>query len=279
MQCLSLQSHGMKIGIIGCGKMAHALAVGAYQSGALNHATIMVYDPVPQAMETLASEINAISGKDLTDLITECDTLLLCVKPDTVGQILTTVAESQRTPDELLIISIAAGIQLDFMERTAGHSARFVRVMPNTPALVGEGAAAYSLGNHTSLADGEIVEGLLSAVGSVLHVKEQLMNAVTGLSGSGPAYIYMIIEALADGGVLEGLPRKQALELAVQTVIGAATMVRETGLHPAELRDRVTSPGGTTIAGITALEEGGLRSTLIKAVHQATQRGNELGAE
>jgi len=121
------------------------------------------------------------------------------------------------------------------------------------------------------------VEALLSSVGSVVHVKEKLMNAVTGLSGSGPAYIYTVIEALADGALLEGLPREQALELATQTVLGAAAMVRETGLHPAELRDRVTSPGGTTIAGLAALEEGGLRTTLIKAVSAATRRGEELG--
>ncbi len=268
----------MTTGIIGCGKMAQALAMGAYRSGAFADTQLILFDPVAKAMETLAQDVAGRTAPDLKSIIAQSDTILLCVKPDTVGEIMSAVSESSHTPEDLLIISIAAGVTLTSMKEGAGASARFARVMPNTPALVGEGAAAYSLGPKATLADGELVERLLGAVGSVVHVKENLMNAVTGLSGSGPAYVYTFIEALADGGLLKGLPREQALELATQTVLGAATMVKESGLHPAVLRDRVTSPGGTTIAGLAALEEGALRSTLIKAVSQATDRGEELGA-
>ncbi len=270
----------MTIGIIGCGKMAEALTLGAHRSGVLNGVTLLLHDPVEKAVEALAQQIpEASSAKDLNDIIAKSDTLLLCVKPDTVNEILSTVAQSKRAPKDLLMISIAAGITLKTMENIAGNAARFVRVMPNTPALIGEGAAAYSLGVNTTPADGEKVETLLGAVGSITQVKEKLMNAVTGLSGSGPAYIFTMIEALADGGLLEGLPRDQALALATQTVIGSAMMVRETGLLPAELRDRVTSPGGTTIAGLAALEEGSFRSTVISAVSKATQRAEELGKD
>jgi len=187
----------MTTGIIGCGKMAQALATGAHQSGAFEGVTVMVYDPVAIAMNDLSQLIDATPGKDLNELIEVCDTLVLCVKPDTVREVLETISRSDRSADKLLVISIAAGVTLENME------------------------------------------ALLSSVGSVVHVKEKLMNAVTGLSGSGPAYIYTVIEALADGALLEGLPREQALELATQTVLGAAAMVRETGLHPAELRDRL----------------------------------------
>jgi pyrroline-5-carboxylate reductase len=148
--------------------------------------------------------------------------------------------------------------------------------MPNTPALVGEGASAYALGGTATEDDAKLVEKILSGVGLAVRVKESLLDAVTGLSGSGPAHVFTVIEALADGGVLMGLPRDLALKLAAQTVIGAAKMVRETGEHPAVLRDQVASPGGTTIAAIEALEDGGLRSALISAVRAATERSREL---
>jgi len=257
--------------------MAQALAVGAHQSGALEEQSILLFDPVPEAVDALASQIGGSAAKDLPTLIADSDILLICVKPDVVSEILAVVASSGSKPENLLVISIAAGVSLTTMEGIAGPNARFVRVMPNTPALVSEGAAAYSLGSAANSADGETVEKLLSAVGTVTAIKESLMNAVTGLSGSGPAYVYTFIEALADGAVLEGIPREQALTLATQTVLGAAAMVKETGLHPAELRDRVTSPGGTTIAGLATLEEGGIRSATIKAVSRATRRAHELG--
>jgi pyrroline-5-carboxylate reductase len=175
-----------------------------------------------------------------------------------------------------LVISIVAGLDSQALETAAGPDVRVVRVMPNTPALVGQGAAAYSLGNRATEGDAVLVEKILRGVGLAVRVKESLLDAVTGLSGSGPAYVFTVIEALADGGVLMGLPRDLALKLAAQTVAGAAAMVRDTGEHPAVLRDQVTSPGGTTIAGLEELESGGLRSALISAVRAATERSRQL---
>ncbi|MDB4721510.1 pyrroline-5-carboxylate reductase, partial [Verrucomicrobiales bacterium] len=173
--------------------------------------------------------------------------------------------------------SIAAGLQLLDLEKSLGESARVIRVMPNTPALVGKGASAFSRGTRATDDDADFVTNILGSVGKVLEVPENQIDAITGLSGSGPAYIYTIIEALADGGVLVGLPKDKSLLLAAQTVAGAAEMVLQTKEHPASLRDQVTSPGGTTIAGLAALESGKLRATLIEAVKAATLRSEELG--
>jgi pyrroline-5-carboxylate reductase len=177
----------------------------------------------------------------------------------------------------VLVISIAAGITLSALEATASEQFRLIRAMPNTPALIGKGAAGYCLGSNATGDDAKTARCLLEAVGLAVEVPERLMDAVTGLSGSGPAYVYLMIEALADGGVCAGLPRADALRLATQTVIGAACMVQETGEHPAILKDMVTSPGGTTIAGLAALERHGVRSALIEAVGAASRRATELG--
>jgi pyrroline-5-carboxylate reductase len=176
-----------------------------------------------------------------------------------------------------LVISVAAGISLAQLAEGLGPLPRLVRVMPNTPCLVGQGASGYCMGANTSLADQRLVEQLLSAVGIAVPVEEKLLDAVTGLSGSGPAFGYLMIEALSDGGVLAGLPRDIALQLAAQTLKGAAEMVLATGEHPGRLKDQVTSPGGTTIVGLQALEAGGLRSALINAVAAAVKRSKELG--
>ena len=175
------------------------------------------------------------------------------------------------------MISIVAGMPIATLEAAAGSGVRVVRVMPNTPALIHKGAAAYSLGTTATDVDAEATEKLFGAVGTVSRVKESLLDVVTGLSGSGPAFAYLMIEALADGGVLMGLPRDLALQLAAQTVAGSAEMVLRTGLHPAVLRDQVTSPGGTTIAGIEALELHGTRAAFLGAVRAATERSKELG--
>jgi pyrroline-5-carboxylate reductase len=180
---------------------------------------------------------------------------------------------------ETLVVSIAAGIRLAALEHDFGENLRVVRVMPNTPCLVGQGASAYCLGGKATAEDGELVKELLSAVGLAVPVEEKLLDAVTGLSGSGPAFVYVIIDALSDGGVRMGLPRAVATALAAQTVLGAAQMVRATGEHPGVLKDRVTSPGGTTIAGLQALEEAGLRGALMSAVEAATRRAAELAGD
>jgi pyrroline-5-carboxylate reductase len=177
-----------------------------------------------------------------------------------------------------LVVSIAAGISLESLERGLGAGRRLVRVMPNTPALLGEGASGYSLGAHALASDEDVVRSCLLAVGRAYRVPESLLDAVTGLSGSGPAFVYVMIEALSDGGVRVGLPRDIATALAAQTVLGAARMVLETKEHPGVLKDQVTSPGGTTIAGLHALERGGFRAALIDAVEAATRRSAELAA-
>jgi pyrroline-5-carboxylate reductase len=199
----------------------------------------------------------------------------LAVKP----QLLASVSGGLKgkIPTGTLVVSIAAGVRLSQLAAWLGEDVRLIRVMPNTPCLVGQGACAFSLGKQATAADAETVEKLLKAVGTAYEVEEKLLDAVTGLSGSGPAFVYVMIEALGDAGVNMGLPRAIASALAAQTVRGAAEMVLATGEHTAVLKDRVASPGGTTIAGLQALENGGLRGTLIAAVEAATKRSIELG--
>jgi pyrroline-5-carboxylate reductase len=202
------------------------------------------------------------------------DLLVLCVKP---GDALPALRELGAAAEGKLLVSIAAGLTIAALQEAAAPAARVIRVMPNTPALIHRGATAYSLGTTATEADAAAVEALFGAVGVVHQVKEPLLDVVTGLSGSGPAFAYLVVEALADGAVLMGLPRELALQLAAQTVAGSAEMVMRTGQHPAVLRDMVTSPGGTTIAGIEALEQGGARAALIAAVRAATERARVLG--
>jgi len=263
----------MKLTCIGTGKMGTALLKGIVTRGIWAPADIMVSDP---SQEALSAAVAAVPGLQVAAANAEAArgaaAVLLCVKPAGIVPLIASLREQPPT----LLISIAAGLTLARMEEAAGHH-RVLRVMPNTPALIGQGAAAYAPGRTATEADCTLAETLLGAVGTVTRVPEKLLDAVTGLSGSGPAYVYTIIEALADGGVLEGLTKEQALQLAAQTVAGAAGMVLQTGLHPAVLRDQVTSPGGTTIAGLAALEAKGLRSALIEAVRTATRRARELG--
>jgi len=263
----------MKLSCLGTGKMGTALLKGIVTGGVCKASDIVISDTVAAALTAALAALPGVRGvASNPDAASGADVVLLCVKP--VG--IVPLIESLRELPPTLLISIAAGVTLSSMEAAAGHH-RVVRVMPNTPALIGQGAAAYAPGTRATDADCAVTEQLLGAVGTVTRVAEKLLDAVTGLSGSGPAYIYTVIEALADGGVAEGLTKEQALQLAAQTVAGAAGMVLQTGLHPAVLRDQVTSPGGTTIAGLATLEEKGLRSALIEAVRTATRRARELG--
>jgi pyrroline-5-carboxylate reductase len=264
----------MKLGVIGCGKMGSALVRGVLGSGACDPADVYLFDAVEEAAESLAAVVDGVVvGEGVADVAEEAEVVVVCVKPGDVAAVLAELAEIENEP---VFVSVAAGVRLRDLERGLGDGRRVVRVMPNTPALVGKGASAVALGSWATEEDAELVEGLFGEVGRVYRVDEKLMDAVTGLSGSGPAFVFTVIEALADGGVLTGLPREVALGLAAQTVAGAAEMVLQTGEHPGVLRDQVASPGGTTIAGLAAMEEAGLRSGLIAAVRAAAARSAEL---
>jgi pyrroline-5-carboxylate reductase len=235
----------------------------------------MASDPSATARDAFGRETGAKTTPSNAAVAKFADVLVLAVKPDQVLGVLSDIRE-HFTSDHLLI-SIAAGVPLAKLEGGLGAGARLIRVMPNTPALVGMSATAFALGKSARPEDGALAQKLFSAVGIAFQVKEALLDAVTGLSGSGPAYVYLFIEGLSDGGVAAGLPRDVATRLAAQTVLGSAKMVLETGLHPGALKDMVTSPGGTTIEGLHELEKGTLRGTLISAVRAATEKSRKLG--
>ena len=253
--------------------MGTALLQGIVARQLLAAKAVTVFDShAPAVTAALVALPGVQAAPDALSAVQASDAVLLCVKP---AGIVPLIASLQGVKESRLLISIAAGVTLTAMETVAGHH-RIIRVMPNTPALIGQGAAAYAVGSTATLADAAAVESLLGAVGTVTRVAEPLLDAVTGLSGSGPAYVYTFIEALADGGLAEGLSKEQALQLAAQTVAGAAALVLQSGLHPALLRDQVTSPGGTTIAGLAALESRAFRSACIEAVRAAARRSREL---
>ncbi|MGA3171193.1 MAG: pyrroline-5-carboxylate reductase [Chthoniobacteraceae bacterium] len=263
----------MHIGFIGSGRMASALLEGILSADIATPANTVVTDKIGAAAEALAKKTGAHAAATNAEAAAKSDVLILCVKPGDVPAALKACGDLGGK----LLISIAAGVPLRRLHESAAGNPRLIRVMPNTPALIGKGAAAYATGDGATPEDLMIADSIFGALGMVVRVKEELLDAVTGLSGSGPAFVYTVIEALADGGLLMGLPRDIALRLAAQTVHGAAAMVLETGLHPAQLRDQVTSPGGTTIAGLEALEDAGLRAALIGAVRAAAERSGELG--
>jgi pyrroline-5-carboxylate reductase len=267
----ALVCRGMKLGVIGCGKMGSALVEGAIRSGAIAAGDVTGCDPFPEAAKAFAAATGAALVATIGDL--KADTYLLCTKPQHAEAALAALPAG-----EALVISVAAGLTTAWLEARVAAGIRVVRCMPNTPALVGKGAAAFCRGKNATAADADAARLLLGAVGLAVELPESLMDAVTGLSGSGPAFVYVVIEAMADGGVRAGLPRAEAQKLAAQTVLGAAAMVLETGLHPGALKDMVASPGGTTIAGLAELEKHGIRSAFIEAVHTAARRAAELGA-
>jgi len=263
------------IGLLGAGKMGAALARGFIHAQLVGPKDILAGEPHESARKKFAEEVGAAVTKSNVDVARRALVLILAVKPDQVTEVL---AELHGTfTAEHLLISIAAGVTLAKLEGGLPPGARVIRVMPNTPALVGAGASAFALGKSATAADSELAKKLLSAVGVALQVKESLLDAVTGLSGSGPAYVYQFIEALSDGGVAAGLPRDVATKLAAQTVLGAAKMVLETGQHPGALKDQVTSPAGTTIEGLHELEKGRMRAIVMSAVRAATEKSKKLG--
>jgi pyrroline-5-carboxylate reductase len=270
-----MQSFYGKIGIIGAGRMGEAIIRGLLAAG-MRPDLILVYDNDPSRQAYLRDEYQVRFTKDNDSLAKDAEIIILATKPQVIEGVLQEIATTVKRKKPL-VISVAAGIKLGLLEQYLGAGSRLVRVMPNTPALIGEGVSVYIAGPCLEKGDAGMVKAILAAFGRVVEVdKEEHLDAVTGLSGSSPAYVFMMIEALADGGVKMGLPRQMALALAAQTVVGAGKMVIETGKHPGELKDMVTSPGGTTIAGLSVLEEGGFRSLLIKAVEAGSKRSAEL---
>jgi pyrroline-5-carboxylate reductase len=262
-----------KIAFIGGGQMAEAMIAGLLAGGVCKSDTLWASDPMPARRDRLKSRFGIRVGSDNGEAGAWAEIMILAVKPSSVTAAL---AEIGGGHNHLLLISIAAGVTIEAISKQAGGATRIIRAMPNMPALVREGMTALACGGGIAEEDALVARSIFEAVGRVVSIEERLMDAVTGLSGSGPAYVFQAIEALADGGVKMGLPRQTAELLAAQTVLGAAKMVLESGDHPAQLKDRVASPGGTTIAGLHQLEQGRFRATLMGAVEAATKRSQEL---
>ena len=263
-----------KLGLIGVGNMGGALLQSALKSSSQLFEQYILFDLVQDKTAPFAGQPKITIAPTLEAAINQSDYILLAVKPQTMKTVLEAVKE---TPyKSKCFISIAAGLTVKFYKDILGSDALITRVMPNTPYMVGEGAAGITMDPQLKADQAQAIRKFFQLSGQIIECDEKLLDAVTGLSGSGPAYIFMVIEALADGGVRMGLGRDQAVTLAAQTVLGAAKMVLTTHKHPGQLKDMVTSPGGTTIDAVAVLEEGGLRGLFIKAVEAATKKANQL---
>ena len=265
----------LTIGFLGTGKMATAFAQGFIRAGVVSRQQIVGSDPLPAARKAFTAATGGRIVASNAELAKLAKVLFLATKPDQTAAALADIRESFTSGH--LLISIAAGVPIAKLESALPSRVRVIRVMPNTPALIGAAATGFALGKNATRSDGDLALRLFSSVGAAFPLKEALLDAVTGLSGSGPAYVYLFIEGLSDGGVAAGLPRDVATKLAAQTVMGAAKMVLETGQHPGALKDMVTSPGGTTIEGLHELEKGKLRGTVMSAVRAATEKSKKLG--
>ncbi|MHB9035375.1 MAG: pyrroline-5-carboxylate reductase [Armatimonadota bacterium] len=263
-----------RLAIIGAGAMGSAFAKGVISAGLVQPERVTMTDVDKARLDYVAGEWGVNVSQSHANAMANSDIVLLGVKPGVLLDILPELSEAVR--EGHLIISIAAGVRLESIESTLPRGTAVIRAMPNTPCQIGMGAIGFSRGRSVNDEQVAIAKQLFDAVGLSFEVPEKLLNAVTGLSGSGPAYVYVMIEALSDAGVRVGLPRNVALALAAQTVLGSAKMVLETGEHPMRLKDQVTSPGGTTIAGIDALDRFGFRTALMEAVKAATKRSEEL---
>lgn len=268
------ESRALQLGLLGAGRMATALAKGWLRSGLIRTDSCRASDPLPSARQAFLAETGCPAGAGNREVVAASDVLVLAVKPQSMPALLEEICPLLK---DRLVVSIAAGITLGQLSARLGPDCRLIRVMPNSPCLIGASASGFSPGTNATNEDIALVDRLLNAVGVAFRLPEHLLDAVTGLSGSGPAFVYLMIEALSDGGVRVGLPRDVATALAAQTVLGAARMVLETQTHPGMLKDMVASPGGTTIAGLHALERGGVRGAFMDAVEAATRRAVELG--
>ena len=255
--------------------MGEALISRLLDQGLYSSEAVIVAEPNADRRAYLQERYGIVTTPDNPQAVAQATVLLLAIKPQILGQVAPAFESASRTEPPLLL-SILAGASLKTLQSYA-PGWPVIRAMPNTPATVGAGVSAIALGQYANAAHLATARRLLESVGQVVEVPEAWMDAVTGLSGSGPAYVALVVEALADGGVAAGLPRATAMDLALQTVFGTAELLRQTGMHPAQLKDRVTSPGGTTIAGVAVLEASGLRSALIQAVQAACERSRQLG--
>jgi pyrroline-5-carboxylate reductase len=265
------------LGFIGCGTMGSAILEGVLSNKLLRPEEAVIYDLDQERTKALANKLKISVATDLESLFRSADTVFLCVKPQDMKSLLLTIKDYLTSKH--LLVSIAAGLTIDFFEKHLGKLPllKIIRIMPNTPCLVGEGMIVICKNKNVTGEEEKKIITLMKSLGKVVVLEEKLFSAATGLSGSGPAYIFLIIEALADGGVEMGLSREIALTLSAQTVLGAAKMFLQTGEHPAALKNKVTSPGGTTSAGLLALEKGAVRAALINAVIESAQKADMLG--
>jgi len=268
-----------QVAIIGAGTLGRALGAGLVRTETIEAEHLVGTIRHEERLEEVRSLAGFRIEHDVGSARGGADVVLLCTKPKAVATAVRQIVDGGGLEHDPLLVSVAAGVSTDAIEAAAGRTARIVRAMPNTPCLIGHGMTVVAGGRHASPEDVVTAETLFRPLGRVLHLDEEHMNTVTGLSGSGPAFVYVIIEALSEGGVMMGLPRRVATELAAQTALGAAAMVLETGAHPAALKDDVLTPAGCTITGLLAMEDGNIRSTLARGVQQAAQAAAGLGGE
>lgn len=269
----TIQIGKIKFGIIGAGNMGEAILRGFVSSGNAANADIAIYDPYTEKCKLLERECGVKSAATIEELIQWSDILLIAIKPNVCTHVF---EDHKKLFANKAVVSIAAGWGGERLKNALPASTRILRVMPNTPAMIGEGMIVFESGDSLTQAEHSFAETLFASVGDVISAEPKLMDAVTAVSGSGPAYVYMFIEALADGGVKAGLPRSIALKLAAQTVKGSAMMVSQTGIHPGELKDRVCSPGGTTIEAVATLEQMGFRGKVIAAVDACAEKSQKM---
>jgi len=266
------------LGLLGAGNMAEALVRGVLNAGVIPAEHIVAGDVSAERRDFFSADLGVRATADNVEVVKAADLVVVCVKPQQVDELLKQIAPAVR-PDVHVISSICAGMSTARLEKSLPKGARVVRVMPNTPMLVGLGASCLCGGSQARPEDVTVVSALFSGASLTLQVEEKMMDAVTGLSGSGPAYLFYLVEAMVDAGVAEGFTREQALALAARTALGAAKMLEETGLEPAELRKRVTSPNGTTQAAVERLDADGVKAKITAAIRRAAERSRELGRQ
>lgn len=264
----------MRLGFIGCGNMARAIIQGIVTKGVVGPEEILGSNTTPERAKETHDKLGIETTTDVTQVAGRSDIVFLCVKPQQYESVIAQIKDHLH--ERQIFVSIAPGKTLAWLSKQIARPVKIVRVMPNTPALVGEGMTTFCVNDLVSPEDAKIVRELLESFGLAIELKESLMDAASAVGGSAPAYVYMFIEALADGGVAEGLPRAQAMQIAAQTVLGSAKMVLETDKHPGQLKDEVCSPGGSTIAGVEELENGAFRGTTMSAIQACAAKARTL---